>query len=64
MTDDKVLRAAVRAQSDYEKAVQEAKVARRREFQKAVDSGVSARSIARSLGKSPSWVTRILKNTL
>lgn len=60
MTDDEALRAAAQAQSDYEQAVQEAKVARRREFQKAVDSGVSRGQIARELGRSTAWVSRIV----
>ncbi|AIL96401.1 helix-turn-helix domain-containing protein [Corynebacterium ureicelerivorans] len=57
---DELLAAAVEAHQDYEGAVEAAKAARRLEFQRAVDGGVSRGQIARRLGRSTAWVSRIV----
>ena len=57
---DELLSAAIDAQERYENTVENAKEARRAEFQRAVNGGVSRGQIARRLGRSTAWVSRIV----
>lgn len=58
--EGELIDSAVQAQQDFERAVEVAKETRRAEFQRAVEGGVSRGEIARRLGRSTAWVSRIV----
>lgn len=61
---DELLKRAVSAQREYERSLEIAKKRRKAKFQIAVDGGVSRGQIARTLGRSTAWVSRIISGDL